>query len=168
MFGGSTISRVGGVTYTNGVYNPTASSNYKVNGSQIANANTHYDGYWGRVEIKTNTSSANSELLNAMYVCDATDNNELTAQGFSSSEVKGTVLGNTVAVFVSSPNELTSSYTFSVPGSGDKWYYVSGVSDGSWTVKRNGTTVGDPQQASGGLLIFPAQTGTIQIVRTGN
>ncbi len=169
VFGGSTISRVGGIVFSPyGNFVPSVSSNYKVNGIQIYTDETHYDGYWGRVEIKTNTSSAKSELLNAMYVCDATDNNELTAQGFSSSAVKGTVLGNTVAVFVSSPNSNTSSYTFSVPGSGEKWYYVSGVADGSWTVKRNGTTVGDPQQASGGLLIFPAQTGTIQIVRTGN
>ena len=164
VFGGATISKVGGVVYTNGNYNPTASSNYKVNGSQIANANTHDDGYWGRVEIKSNTSSKNTEMLNVMYVCDETDSTNLTAQSISSSKVKGAVLGNTAAVFVSSSTPLSSSHSFSVPGSGTKKYYISGVANGSWTVKRNGTTVGT-YQAEGGLLVFTAQTGTIELVK---
>ncbi|MBP5428365.1 MAG: heparinase II/III family protein [Clostridia bacterium] len=165
VFGGATISKVGGVVFTDGEYNSTASSNYKVNGTQITNVagTTTYDGFWGRVEIKTNTSSANSELLNAMYVCDANVDPNLTAQGFSSSNVKGTVLGNTAAVFVKSSAPL--SYSFSVPGSGTKWFYVSGVADGNWKIKRNGTTVHESKSATGGLLIFDAQTGTIEIIK---
>ncbi len=170
VFGGDSITKDGGVVYhpnpTPGepdVYDPFASRNYLVNGSQIANANTHDDGFWGRVEIKTNTSSANSELLNAMYVCDATDDPELTAQSISSSNVKGTVLGNTAAVFVKTSTPL--SYSFSVPGSGTKWFYVSGVADGNWKIKRNGTTVYESKPAQGGLLIFDAQTGTIEIIK---
>ena len=165
VFGGSTISKVGGIVFSPyGNFVPSVSSNYKVNGVQIYTDETHYDGYWGRVEIKTDTSSANSELLNVMYVCDETDATNLTAQSISSSKVKGAVLGNTAAVFVSSSTPLSSSHSFSVPGSGTKKFYISGVADGNWTIKRNGTTVGT-YQASGGLLVFTAQTGTIELVK---
>ncbi|MBO4283109.1 MAG: heparinase II/III family protein [Clostridia bacterium] len=164
VFGGDTITKVGGVVYSGGNYDPMASSNYKLHGTQIANENTSDDGFWGRVEIKPATGSKKSELLNVIYVCDENDEINLTAQAISSSKVKGAVLGNTAAVFVSSSTPLSSSHSFSVPGSGTKKYYISGVANGSWTVKRNGTTVGT-YQAEGGLLVFTAQTGTIELVK---
>ena len=161
LFGGDSIDRLGG-----------AGNNYKVNYKSVSVNNyvqltpdcNPDDGFWGRVVISPNTGSANDQFLNAMYVCDATNDPNLTATSISTSVVKGAVLCNTVAVFVISSTRRTTSFSFNPSSSGTKTFYVSGVADGNWTVKNNGTTVGT-YQASGGLLVFDAPaSGTIQLV----
>ncbi|MBO4283108.1 MAG: heparinase II/III family protein [Clostridia bacterium] len=167
LFGGNSITKRGG-GWDDG--SGTQGKNYYVNKNGANNyvrllPNRDYDdGYWGRVEISPNTGSANDQLLNAMYVCDTANDPNLTATSFSTSVVKGAVLCNTVAVFVCSSTPRTTSFSFNPSSSGTKTFYVSGVANGNWTVKCNGTTVGT-YQAEGGLLVFEAQTGNIELVK---
>ena len=168
LFGGDNVVKRGG-GWDDG--SGTQGKNYYVNKNGLDHyvrllPNRDYDdGYWGRVEISPNTGSANDQLLNAMYVCDNSNDPNLSATSFSTSVVKGAVLCNTVAAFVISSTPRTSSFSFNPASSGTKTFYVSGVADGNWTVTANGTTVGT-YQASGGLLVFEAPaSGTIQLSR---
>ncbi|MBO6019579.1 MAG: hypothetical protein J6P88_00145, partial [Clostridia bacterium] len=154
VFGGDSITKIGGTN-----------NNYNVNGSQINPTNNGNDGYWGRVEISPNTGSATNQILNAMYVCDASDPNSLTATPISNSTVKGAVLGNTAAVFVTSATRRTTSFNFTASGSGTLNYYVSGVAAGGWAISVNGVLVGTTHATEdGGLATFTAPAGTVTLV----
>ncbi len=167
VFGSNTIVKdgLGGVSYYlndegEQVYDPLASRNYVVNGSQVAIADTHYDEFWGRIEIRTTSN----EILNTMYVCDQTYTTNLTATSISNSTVKGAILGDVAAVFVSSSTLKSTAFSFNPGSSGTKTFYVSGVKSGTWTVKRNGTVIHETVTASGGLLVFDATaSGTIEL-----
>ena len=148
VLGGDSITKLGG-----------SGNNYKVNGTQITPNRYELDGYWGRVEISPNTGSATSLLLNVMYVCDTSKDPNLTAQAISGSDVKGAVIGNVAAVFISSPTRRTASFSFTAPGTGDLTYYVSGVAAGDWNVRAGGTTRTVTATEDGGLLVFTAPAG---------
>ncbi|MBP5349330.1 MAG: heparinase II/III family protein [Clostridia bacterium] len=148
LLGGDNITKVGGT-----------GSNYKVNGTQLTPNRYELDGYWGRVEISTNTGSATSYFLNAMYVCDTNKDPGLTATAISGSAVKGARIGNVAAVFISSPTRRTSAFTFNAEGTGDLTYYVSGVAAGNWSVSAGGSTRTVTATADGGLLVFTAPAG---------
>ena len=148
VLGGDSITKVGG-----------EGNNYKVNGKQITPNRYELDGYWGRVEISPNTGSATSCLLNVIYVCDTSKDPNLTAQAVSGSEVKGAVIGNVAAVFISSPTRQSATFTFTAPGSGDLTYYVSGVRAGNWSVRTAGATQTVKATEDGGMLVFTAPAG---------
>ena len=152
-----TITKRGG-DGQNYLVNRNGANNYE----QLNSPNTKDDGYWGRVEISPATGNAVDQLLNVMYVCDNGVNPVgMTATGFSTSEVKGAVIGNTAAVFVTSATRRDSAFTFTAPGEGLKHYYVSGVAAGSWTVTVGGKTVDyDVATSEGGLLVFTAPAGS--------
>ena len=154
VFGGDTITKIGGTN-----------NNYNVNGSQVVPSKGGNDGYWGRVEISPNTGSATNQILNVMYVCDDDDPNTLTAVPISNSTVKGAVLGNTAAVFVTSATRRTTSFNFTASGSGTLNYYVSGVAAGGWAISVNGVLVGTTHATEdGGLATFTAPAGTVTLV----
>ena len=159
VFGGDKITTIGG-----------ENNNYNVNGEQIAanpDATSREDGFWGRVEIVTNTGNATDQLLNVMYVCDADKNPNLIATGFSNDTVKGAVIGNTAAVFVTSAATIakraSSAFSFTAAGAGELTYYVSGVKAGNWTVSAGGTTQTATATFDGGLLVFTAPAGTVTL-----
>ena len=126
------------------------------------------DGFWGRVEISPNTGSATDQLLNVMYVCDSNKTpTNVTATGFSNDKVKGAVIGNTAAVFVTSATTVakraSSSFSFKAKDSGTLTYYVSGVRAGNWTVSVGGTTQTVTATSEGGFITFTAPAGTVTL-----
>ena len=136
-------------------------NNYNVRGSQLVTNKGKNDGYWGRVEIKPATGNATDQLLNAMYVCDTDSDHNLVASSISTAVVKGAVLGNTAAVFVTSATRRTTAFSFTATGEGYLNYYVSGVAAGTWLVTAGGKTVSyDAATSDGGLLVFSAPAGT--------
>ena len=160
-----TISKVGGtvtkIVEDKEVYDADRSSNYVVNGDQLVPPNSGNDGFWGRVEIKPATGNATDQLLNVMYVCDTDSDRNLVASSISTSVVKGAVLGNTAAVFVTSATRRTTAFSFTATGEGYLNYYVSGVAAGTWLVTAGGKTVSyDAATSDGGLLVFSAPAGT--------
>ena len=89
VFGGDTITKIGG-----------KKNNYNLNGVQVTDKSSD-DGFWGRVEISAATGNKTDQLLNVMYVCDADKlPNVLRATAIETDEVKGAVIGQVAAVFV--------------------------------------------------------------------
>ena len=152
VFGGDEITSIGG-----------SGKNYWVNGKQVAPTNNGNDGFWGRVEISPSTGNQTDQLLNVMYVCNASDNVSLTAKAIESSEVKGAVIGKVAAVFVVKAARRTTQFSFTATGSGDLTYYVSGVKAGKWTVSAGGSTQTVTATADGGLLVFTAPAGSVTL-----
>ncbi len=153
VFGGDNITKVGG-----------SGNNYNVNGQQLVPTNNGNDGFWGRVEISPNTGKTTDQLLNVMYVCDASKTpSGVTATGIEASGVKGAVIGKTAAVFVTSATRRSTALTFTATGSGSLTYYVSGVKAGNWTVSVGGNTQTVKATADGGLLVFTAPAGAVTL-----
>ena len=127
------------------------------------------DGYWGRVEISPNTGSKENILLNVMYVCDSDDDPGLTATAISSSVVKGAVIGNTAAAFVTAADRRSAEFSFTAPGAGYLNYYVSGLAEGDWLVEAGGAVVNaGTVTAEGGIFTFTAPAGTAITLRQGS
>ena len=131
---------------------------------QLNNSYDRSDEYWGRVEISPATGNETDRLLNVMYVCDADKNLNLPATAISNDTVKGAKIGNTAAIFVTSATRRSTSFEFTVSGSGGLKYYVSGVAAGKWTVKVGTNTVTTVTATSeGGFLTFTAPAGTVTL-----
>ena len=157
VFGGDNITKVGGTGH-----------NYDVGGIQKTTAGGENDGYWGRVEISPATGNNENVLLNVMYVCHKDDSPSLSAQSISTAEVKGAVIGNTAAIFVTSATRRSTEFSFTAPGDGYLHYYVSGVAAGNWKVIVGGKTVNfDAATSDGGFLTFTALAGETVTLRPG-
>ncbi|MBR6481528.1 MAG: heparinase II/III family protein, partial [Thermoguttaceae bacterium] len=141
-------------------------NNYNVKGSQVWNDPQESDGFWGRVEITTNSGSATDQLVNVMYVCDSNKNpTNVTATAITGSSVaKGAVIGNVAAVFVTSKTRQSTGFSFTASGSGNITYYVSGVAAGKWSITSGGKPVSTVTATEeGGLLVFTASAGTVTL-----
>ena len=150
-----------------------AGKNYWVNKNgadsyvQLNNGYDRDDEYWGRVEISPATGNATDQLLNVMYVCDASKTLNLPATAISNDTVKGAKIGSTAAIFVTSKTRRSTAFDFTVSGSGGLKYYVSGVAAGKWTVQVGGNTVTTVTATSeGGFLTFTAPAGTVTLTPT--
>ena len=157
------IDKLGGrATNTSGAYNAEKSSNYLVNGVQVYDSTLKDDGCWGRVEI-VSTAKA-TKMVNVIYVTDVAQYNPAPAvTRITGTGVEGGTFGNIAAVFMTSRTRVTTTQSFTVSGSGNMEYYVSGVAAGTWTVSVGGTTQTVTATADGGLLVFTAPAGTVTI-----
>lgn len=154
-----TITKVGGPNKNYWV-NHNGGSNYV----QLNSEHTQDDGNWGRLEVSPATGNKTDVMVNVICVCSKTNNSVPTATAITTDSVAvGTQIGNAAAVFIKNKNPQTSSFSFTTTGTQVRDYFVSGVASGTWTVKRNGTTVGT-YEAKGGLLFFEADAGTIQLI----
>ena len=122
------------------------------------------DGFWGRVEIATASAKTN-QLLNVMYVCDADKNPAgQTATEITGSGITGAKIGKVAAIFVTSATRRTTALSFTVSGSIDLTYYVSGVKAGKWVVRdANGNTQRITVSEDSGLLVFTAPAGQVTL-----
>ena len=152
VVGGDKIVGIGG-----------AGKNYYLNNAQCATKNGEDDGYWGRVEISPKTGNRTDTMLNVMYVCDKTADITLPASKIETSDVTGSVIGNTAAVFVTSATARTTAFTFTATGSGDLNYYISGVKAGNWMVTAGSQTLIVTATVQGKLLTFTAPAGQVTL-----
>ncbi|MBP5610697.1 MAG: heparinase II/III family protein [Clostridia bacterium] len=158
LFGGDEIKAVGG-----------EGKNYLVNGAQLAPCKNGDDGFWGRVELSPAPGSATDDLLNVFFATDADKTPSLPATPFATDEVKGAVIGDVAAVFVTAPARRETAFTFTLPGSDPLTCYVSGVKAGAWTVTASGSapapgkTLTATATEDGGLLTFTALAGTVTL-----
>ena len=157
------IDQIGGRGTVDGKYSSAQSMNYCVNGVQLYDTDMERDdGCWGRVEI-VSTSKA-TKMVNVMYVTDAGQVNAAPAiSHITGTGVEGGVFGNVAAVFMTSRERVTAAQSFTVSGSGEMEYYVSGVAAGNWTISVGGTTKTVTATEDGGLLVFTAPAGTVTI-----
>ena len=151
--GGDKIEKIGG-----------PGKNFVVNGAHIPTVDGSGDGYWGRVEIKTENSTANDVQLNVMYVTDTTNKTVTAATEIKGSNIAAAIIGNTVAAFVEESTNYSGTLTFNTAGAGESLnYYVSGVKAGTWRVSVGTTTFTVTVQEGEGLLHFTAPAGAVTI-----
>ena len=123
LFGGDRIEKVGG-----------EGRNYVVNGEQLAPCKNGDDGFWGRVEISPETGKKTDDLLNVFFVTDADKTPDLPALAVATEEVRGAVVGNVAALFVSAAERRATAFTMSLPAARPLNCYVLGVAAGVWTI----------------------------------
>jgi hypothetical protein len=140
---------------------------YEVNGVNILDKDSTTDNaekIWGRVEIST-VGEKHSEMLNAMYVTDATNKTVTKAVKVENDQVAGSVLVGTAAIFVRSAEREDEAIRFTTEGSGDLRYYISGAAAGKWSVRVNGKDCGTAAATEeGGMLVFSAPAGSVELV----
>ena len=130
--------------------------------TQLATNAGEDDNFWGRLEVSPATGYANDKMLNV--ICVTHKNTAVpTATDISNDIVAAAQIGNAAAAFVKESTPRRTAFSFTTTGSTELDYFVSGVASGTWTVKRNGTTVGT-YEATGGLLFFEEDPGTIQLI----
>ena len=158
----------GGRVYdSEGNYDPVNSRNYLINGVQCysSTANKLDDGHWGRVEIYSTANAQRVEFMNVLYVTDKGQTKAAPAiTKISGSGVTGGVFGDVAAVFATSRTRANTSLTFTVSGSGNVNYYVSGVAAGDWSITVGGVSYGTATATEeGGLITFTAPAGSVVI-----
>ena len=158
----------GGRVYdSEGNYDPVNSRNYLINGVQCysSTANKLDDGHWGRVEIYSTANAQRVEFMNVLYVTDKGQTKAAPAiTKISGSGVTGGIFGDVAAVFATSRTRANTSLTFTVSGSGNVNYYVSGVAAGDWSITVGGVSYGTATATEeGGLLSFTAPAGDVVI-----
>ena len=142
--------------------------NYVVNGTQVLTDDGYDDGFWGRVEIKTQNNSRNDAQLNVIYVTDAANTASYAATEITGANITGAIIGNTAAVFVEGSTDYTGTITLNTADAGDSLnYYVSGVKAGDWCVSVGTTTMTVTVAEGEGLLSFTAPAGAVSITYVG-
>ncbi len=161
----------GGRVYdADGNYDRINSKNYLVNGQQMVplqnpNPEKVDDGHWGRIEIYSTANAKKATFMNVLYVTDAGQTKAApSVSKVTGSNVSGGTFGNIAAVFATSRTEVSTSLTFTVSGSGEMSYYVSGVAAGNWSITVGGVSYGTATATEeGGLLTFTAPAGNVTI-----
>ena len=142
--------------------------NYVVNGTQILTDDGYDDGFWGRVEIKTQNDSRNDTQLNVIYVTDATNDASYAATEITGSNISGAIIGNTAAIFVEGTTSYDGSIIFNAESECNSLnYYVSGVKAGTWYVTVGTTALSVTVAEGEGLLSFTAPEGAVNIAYVG-
>ena len=160
------INKVGGRN-SGDAYNAKLSSNYMIEGKQLAPENvTKDDGHWGRIEIVHTSNKTSATFMNVIYVTDKGNKNAATVESITNAEgLEGGVFqGQIVGLFATSRTGANTALSCTTKGNGNMSYYVSGVAAGNWTVSVNGQSVGTfAATAEGGLLTFTAPAGNVTI-----
>lgn len=169
------------LTCINGNLTHKGMSGYRVNG--VENPATGSPAPWGHIELLIPTGNYSDSLLNAMYVTDAGNTTYYASEKITNSskgnitsgvvDLEGCVFNNSVAaVFTknelkSSSNFVSSTMSFTAPGSGELSYYVDGLKGGNWNIKvtSNGQTYTTTSKASNGLLTFNAPAGDVVLTK---
>ena len=151
-------------TVMSGKYDPDKSSNYLINGRQLVSLSKKDDGHWGRVEISL-SGEKDSTFMNVIYVTDKGQTKDAPAiEHIEANGVEGSTFGDVSAVFMTSRERVSSAVSFSVKGSGDMKYYVSGVAAGKWSVSVGGKDYGTVTATEeGGFLNFTAPAGSVTL-----
>ena len=169
------------LTCINGNLTHKGMSGYSVNG--VINSASGSPDPWGHIELLIPTGNTSDSLLNAMYVTDAGTTTYYPSEKITNSskgnitsdvvDLEGCVFNNSVAA-VFTKNELKSSsdfvsstMSFTAPGSGELSYYVDGLKGGNWNIKvtSNGQTYTTTAKASNGLLTFNAPAGEVVLTK---
>lgn len=160
LSGAKSITKIGGKGYA-----------YWINGKNCLDEYTdsdNYDEIWGRIELNTDGNLYDS-LLTAMYVTDSTNDEILEAVGYEAEDVKFATIADYVVVFADTTTPLSKEISIDVQGTGDRKYYVSGLSAGEWTVTVDGVIIADVTVSEeSGLATFTAPAGTVKISPKSN
>ena len=145
---------------------------YMVNGKNYPNAlnpaqteNSLEEFGWGRIEISPSAAAKTDRLLTVMYVTDASNTDApRKAQEIETDTLVGAVLFDRAALFVKDAAKLHTAASFTTSGNGEIEYYISGVAAGTWSVRVNGSSVGEISVSEeSGMLRFTAPAGAVTV-----
>ena len=118
---------------------------------------------WGRIQVD-NIGNLEDHLLNVIYVTDAGNERFISPTKFETEKVIGMQMENIVSAFCKGTRKCSSTIEFTAEGSGLYRYFVSGLSEGSWTVRVDGVAVAHAHTtAESGLIDFTAPSGTVTV-----
>lgn len=119
---------------------------------------------WGRIQID-NMGKLEDHLLNVIYVTDAGNANAITPVKFENDMVIGMSLEDVITVFSKTEVKNRAVMEFTTDGKGLREYYVSGMSEGSWTVYVDDVVVAHAHTSGdSGLITFTAPAGNVRLV----
>ena len=108
------------------------------------------------------------ETIYVIYVTDNSNKTLYSATAINGANIAGSIIGNTVAMFVEDTTEYAGNVTFSTAGAGSSLnYYVSGVKAGEWRVSVGTTTLNVTVGEGEGILHFTAPSGAVSISYVG-
>ena len=165
---GVKIVPLGGKVYTSeGIYDGVNSTNYLVNGKQLAPAPFGVtDKHWGRIEIVSTPEKKDATFMNVLYVTDKGNTESADVIKITDTKgVEGGVFNEKIAAIFSTARDCASeAISFSASGNNEMDYYVSGLAAGEWNVSVDGKDCGTyTATAEGGLLTFTAPDGKVEI-----
>ncbi len=184
--GAKSISKIGGTGkkyWVNGYTSSGEDIGINLTDTAVSESDT---SFWGRIELTTK-GNVSDNMLTAMYVTDATNNQTLTVTKLSGTNYDGAMIADTyVAIFARTTNktgQLNESFSFTASGEGTRKYYISGVDAGNWKITvgdtviyktvgsesmtperyDNGNLVTETTRTTTGLLAFTADAGEVTI-----
>ena len=118
-----------------------------------------------RIDLCPATEAATDRILTLMYVTDAeNDSLPVKAKEIISEKLLGASILDVALLFPKESGALSGNLSFTTEGEGNLRYYVTGVSDGEWTVEANGVAVAKTLvKENEGILTFTAPAGEINL-----
>ncbi len=125
---------------------------------------------WGRVEIRMANAEKDTQLLTAMVVTDADNNEALSFGKTETAELYTASFDGIVAGFTKAVSQ-TEQFTFTSEGTGIQKYYLTGVAGGLWKISVDGVVAAYINVTEeSGVLSFTAPAGevTVKPLATGS
>ena len=118
-----------------------------------------------RIDLCPATESKTDRILTLMYVTDAENYSlPVKAKEIISEKLLGASILDVALLFPKESGVLSGNLSFTTEGDADLHYYVTGVSDGEWTVEANGVAVAKALvKENEGILTFTAPAGKINL-----
>ncbi len=167
LYGADRIEKVGGegMAYWINDY-------YKEDGTYVPGKNC-LDEYtpddnsaniWGRVQLRA-SGELTTKFLTAMYVTDASSTAVLDIQKYQNESVYVAAFDDSIVVFYSGSDKAYKAFSFESSGMGLYNYYLSGIADGTWSVKVDGVLVARAQSSDEeGMISFIAPAGKVELI----
>lgn len=171
LFGADVMESVGGegrAYWINGYYNSDGTYVEGKNCVDMYAPNDNYKKFWGRMQLRT-SGEATTQMLTAMFVTDASNEETPLFEKFSSDTVYGAKFGNIYTLFLTTRERAYQSFSFETDGVGLSKYYVSGIEAGTWKVSVDGVTVATVAvDDNSGFASFTAPSGNVLFTPTEN
>ncbi len=171
LFGANSVEKIGGegkAFWINGYYNRDG---VYIDGKNCVDEYTSdsYETIWGRAQFHAGGDEKETQMLTAMFVTDATNEETPLFEKFDSDSVYGAKWKDIYAVFLKSRDRQYKEFTFETSGIGLSKYYISGIETGTWKVFVDDIPVATVDVAEdGGFASFFAPSGKVTLKPTSN
>jgi len=168
VYGGDYMHKIGGEGYAFWIGNENEFDGTEKSGFNAVDSYVPEDynqTIWGRLEV-TAKGEQQTDMLNVMYVTDAGTVETVPATLVEDKDgiLVGATMKDVTAMFVRTAARNAMPLTFTVSGSGEMRYYISGLYAGTWKVSVNGGAAKEMTVTEeGGFLQFSGACGTVVI-----
>ncbi len=171
LFGADVIEKIGGEGYAywiNGYYDTDGTYIDGKNCVDMYAPHDNYNKFWGRMQLRA-SGEATTQMLTAMFVTDASNEETPLFEKFSSDAAYGAKFGDIYAIFINSRERAYKDFSVETDGTGLSKYYVSGIEAGTWKITVDGVTVATVAvDEESGFTSFTAPSGNVRFTPTDN